>query len=79
MPILDSAKKALRRDRRKKQYNNETRNKYRSALREARENPTKKNVQKAFSELDIAAKKNVIHKNKADRLKSRLTKLANKK
>ncbi|HLC43581.1 MAG TPA: 30S ribosomal protein S20, partial [Patescibacteria group bacterium] len=35
-------------------------------------------LSKAYRELDLAAKKNVIHKNKASRLKSRLTKLVAK-
>ena len=35
---------------------------------------TKKKIDLAYRELDIAAKKNVIHKNRASRLKSRLAK-----
>lgn len=41
----------------------------------SRKKPTKKNLGSVFSELDRAAKKHVIHKNKAARLKSRLSKL----
>jgi len=74
MPITSSAKKALRRDKRRALVNKKIRKKYRNALKKARENPTKKNLKNAYSALDRAAKKGVIHKNKASRLKSRLTK-----
>lgn len=36
-------------------------------------------VKKAYSAIDKAAKKNIIHKNKASRLKSKVSKLAHKK
>ncbi|MBI3955662.1 30S ribosomal protein S20, partial [Candidatus Gottesmanbacteria bacterium] len=41
--------------------------------------PTAKALASAFTQLDKAAKTNVIHKNKASRLKSRLSKLLQKK
>lgn len=40
-----------------------------------RKNPTAKALQKVYSQLDRAVKKKLIHKNKASRLKSRLSKL----
>ncbi|MCX6812481.1 MAG: 30S ribosomal protein S20 [Candidatus Berkelbacteria bacterium] len=80
MPLTSSAKKALRVDRAKKEINDLTRNKIKSALKAARlaivsgDTDATKKIDLAYRELDLAAKKNVIHKNKASRLKSRLTK-----
>lgn len=47
----------------------------RAAVRAARKKPTKSLLSKASSVLDKAASKEVIHKNKAARLKSRLAAL----
>lgn len=44
-------------------------------VKKMRQNPTKKIFQEASQALDQAAKKGVIHRNKASRLKSRLSKL----
>jgi|GEM_PF-221384 len=79
MPVIKGSKKALRRDRRRTIINKKVREAYKEAVRLARQKPTPENLQKAYSELDRAAKKNVIHKNKAARLKSRLAKLLVKK
>jgi small subunit ribosomal protein S20 len=72
MPVTKSAKKALRRDRRRAVINQKTRQAYKEAVRMMRRQPSAENLVKAYSELDKAAKKKVIHKNKAARLKSRL-------
>jgi len=80
VPLTKSAKKALRVDRTKKAINDITRNKVKSALKAARlavaagNADVKAKIDAAFRELDIAAKKNIIHKNRASRLKSRLSK-----
>jgi small subunit ribosomal protein S20 len=80
MPIIKSAKKALRVSIRKHEINDATRAKIKSAVKGVKVG-TKSNdknidelLSKAYRELDIASKKNVIHKNKASRLKSRLAK-----
>jgi len=78
MPVTKSAKKALRVDRRRTVVNRKIREKLRVALKEARQDLSKTNIEKAQSVLDRAAKKNVIHKNKASRLKSRLVAAAKK-
>lgn len=78
MPITKSAKKALRVSQRKAVINRRIREKVRLALKTAREDLSKKQIEKAYSVLDRAAKKNVIHKNKAARLKSRLMAKAKK-
>jgi len=74
MPVTTSAKKALRRDRRRKTVNLRIKKKMKTALRRAKEEPTKKSFSLAYSAIDRAVKKKVIHKNKAVRLKSRLSK-----
>lgn len=54
-----------------------------TAMKDVRKSAGSKGVadvlKKAYSAIDKAAKKNVIHKNKANRLKSRISKLASKK
>jgi small subunit ribosomal protein S20 len=74
MPIIKSAKKKLRVDKRRTKVNRVYRNKLKSALKETREKKTKKSLQGAYRVVDRAAKKKVIHKNKAARIKSRLVK-----
>lgn len=75
MPTTRSAKKALRRDRRRTIINLGVKKRVREAIKTARKSPTAKNLSLAFSALDQAVKKEVIHQGKADRLKSRLAKL----
>ena len=79
MPILKSSKKALRRSITKAKSNLVIRELYKETLKKARKNPTEANLKKAYSLLDKAAKTNLIKKNKANRLKSRLTVHLNKK
>ena len=86
MPIIKSAKKALRQSKRK----NERNNTYRKQIREIKKD-LEKNIKEAKTEIvngllvkfykiaDKAAKENIIHKNKAARLKSRLAKKASPK
>lgn len=76
MPVTKSAAKKVRVDQNRRVVNLRVKRRYKKALKRARENPTKENIRKAYSELDTAAKKKVIHKNKAARLKSRLARLA---
>ena len=78
MPIIKSAKKKLKQDERRTAVNKKYREKMRVALKEARLKKTKKAVQLAYQALDRAAKRKVIHKSKAARLKSRLVKLVKK-
>ena len=78
MPITSSAKKALRQSLKKAAINKPVRTKARSVLKQARQNPVAEKISQAFSALDKAAKSNIFHKNKVNRLKSRLVKLAAK-
>lgn len=75
MPIIKSASKKLRSDRIKEKKNNILRNLLNKAVKTAKKNPTQANVSKAAKVLDKLAKKNLIHKNKAARIKSSLSKL----
>lgn len=77
MPVTKSAKKAMHRDRQRKKFNLLTEKAYKLALKEVRKKPTLATLAKVSQRLDRAAKKQVIHKNKAARLKSRLAKLIN--
>ncbi|MBL7159798.1 30S ribosomal protein S20 [Candidatus Microgenomates bacterium] len=79
MPIIKSAKKKMRQDEKRRLKNLRTKKTYKEAVKEVREKPVVKKLQKAYSALDTAAKKRIIKKGKASRLKSRLSKLIEKK
>ena len=79
MPVTKSAQKALKKDRRRMVVNQLIRRQFKAALKKARLDPNLKNLSQAAKILDRAAKKRVIHPNKAARLKSRLAKLSQKK
>ena len=74
MPITSSAIKTLRRDRRRLKTNQTIKRRIKAALKKVVNQPNVKNLSNAFTILDRAAKKKLIHKNKAARLKSRLSK-----
>jgi len=75
MPVLKHAKKKMRQDKKRTQQNKRVRTVYKTMLKKAREEKTLKAISAAFSSLDKAAKQNIIHKNKASRLKANLAKL----
>jgi small subunit ribosomal protein S20 len=74
MPVTQSAKKALRRDKRRTAVNKRVKARVKARVDSVLKKATKKNLAQAYSVIDRAAKKKVIHKNKAARLKSRLAK-----
>lgn len=74
MPITASAKKKLLQDKKRNSANEKVKNQVKKAIHNVRINPKAKNVQTAYSLVDIAAKKRIIHKNKAARLKSKIAK-----
>ena len=78
MPITKSAIKTLRQEHRKTLVNQAIKRRVKAALRKALAKPSKNNLSGAFSILDRATKKHFLHKNKASRLKSRITKLGKK-
>jgi small subunit ribosomal protein S20 len=79
MPVTKTAKRALRSSKRKETVNKIIKTKLEVAIRLAKKDKTKKNIIQAISMADKAAKKKVIHKNKAARIKSALEKLVSKK
>ena len=74
MPINKSAKKKVKVDKRRTAVNKVYRKKVKQALKEIGIKKSKKTLPNVYRALDRAAKKKVIHKNKAARLKSRLVK-----
>lgn len=79
MPNTKSAIKAARQSLRRREVNLVALEKIRKAAKQARKLKTSEALAEAFSALDKAAKKHIIHKNKASRLKARLNKLVSKK
>jgi small subunit ribosomal protein S20 len=86
MPITSSAKKALRQSKTRRERNIKQKDAYKGAVKTYRKFVSGKQWEDAtaklsavFKAVDKAAKTNVITKNKAGRLKSRLSKLIPKK
>ena len=85
MPITSSAKKALRQNKTRRARNIKRKVAYKDAVKTFKKFGAAKNVDDAkaklsevYKTLDKAAKAKTIEKNKANRLKSRLTKLIGK-
>lgn len=76
MPIHKSAKKKMRHDEKITLQNRQKESKLRQALKNARKTSSAENLQTVASVLDRAVKINLIHRNKAARLKSRIFKKA---
>jgi small subunit ribosomal protein S20 len=76
MPVIKSAKKKLRKDRKREIVNKNLKNLFKKSIKLAEKNPSEANIKKAVKIIDKTAKKNIIHKNKAARIKSRLAKLS---
>ncbi|OGH19064.1 MAG: hypothetical protein A3F31_01160 [Candidatus Levybacteria bacterium RIFCSPHIGHO2_12_FULL_38_12] len=75
MPVIKSAKKKLRKDRKREKENNKFENILKTLIKKAKKIKTEKAIIQAVRTADKAAKKRIIHKNKASRLKSQLYKL----
>lgn len=78
MPILKNAIKALKSQKKKNIFNNLVRAKMRGELKKFATKPTGDDLSQVYSIVDKAAKKKIIHKNKAARIKSKMQKLASK-
>ncbi len=78
MPVIKSAKKKLRKDKKRTLQNYKTRDLLKNVIKQAKKQPSEKNLKVASVALDKAAKNHLIHKNKASRLKSSLAKQVNK-
>lgn len=79
MPIIKSAIKKARQDERSRKHNRAIRDEYKIASKKVRKLAESGDIKKAtealkeaYSKIDKAAKRNVIHKNNASRRKSRL-------
>ena len=79
MPVTKTAKRALRSSKKKAEVNKSILKKMEIAIRLAKKTLKETDITKAISLVDKAAKKKVIHKNKASRAKSTLSKLIQSK
>ncbi|MBI3385347.1 30S ribosomal protein S20 [Candidatus Gottesmanbacteria bacterium] len=75
MPVIHSAKKKMRQDRLRTKVNKEKKEILKKTLKLVRQKPTPENISKTQSVIDKMAKRHLIHKNKAARLKSQVAKL----
>jgi len=75
MPVIKSAKKKLRQDKKRTVANEVFEDAMKKAVKAAKKAPSEKTVSAAFKAIDKAVKKFIIHKNKAARVKSSLSKL----
>jgi len=77
MPIIQSAKKKLRKDIKRTKRNSKYKDLIKKAIKAVQQKKGDKIlIKKAYSIIDKATKEKIIHKNKAARLKSRISKLA---
>jgi small subunit ribosomal protein S20 len=72
MPNLASTKKRLRQSLKRTERNKSIRTKMKTALKKALADPNPNNVKMAIKAVDKAAKRHVIHANKAARLKAKV-------
>lgn len=78
MPIIKSAKKALRQNRKRAAANLKKKLILKKEIKLAREKKDPKILPRVYSLIDKAVKRRIIHKNKAARIKSQIAKLAAK-
>jgi small subunit ribosomal protein S20 len=78
MPQHESAKKRVRQNERKRERNQRKRSMMKTAIKKVRTAPDKETAEKELrttsSILDRMARQNIIHKNKAANIKSKLSK-----
>jgi len=81
MPIIKSAKKALRQNIRRRKINAKKKTELKSVIKqfkklviEGKKEEAQKYLSQVYKKLDKSAKINLIKKNKASRIKSRLSK-----
>lgn len=75
MPVIKSAKKKLRVDRKRESANKKAQALINLAIKKAKRKPTPESIRDAFRIIDKGVKKDIFHKNKAARVKSGLSKL----
>lgn len=74
MPLLKHAKKKLRQDKKRTVQNKKLKEVFKKLVKAARVENTPESLSAAFSSVDKAVKANLMHKNKAARIKSSLAK-----
>ena len=74
MPLLKQAKKKMRHDKKRTEANSKKKIALKKLIKVMRKTPTAKNLTQVYSSLDKAVKTHLIHKNRANRLKSRYAK-----
>ena len=79
MPVIKSAKKKLRKDRKRTAHNLGMKNALKAFIKTAKLSKKEADIIKAVQAIDKAAKNRIIHNNKANRLKSLLSKLTSGK
>ena len=79
MPITSGAIRKVRADQKKAAVNLKIKRSLREAVSVMRKKPSEKQLRSVYLMADRAAKKKVIHSNKAARIKSRLSRLVVKK
>ncbi len=75
MPVIKSAKKKLRADKKRTAQNKGVKILVKELVKKAKASKSEKAIKEAVVAIDKAAKKNIFHKNKAARFKSTLAKL----
>jgi small subunit ribosomal protein S20 len=75
MPIIKSAQKKMRQDKKRTERNLKVKNSIKSLVKNMRRTPSATALQEVSSILDKAVKIKLIHANKSARLKSRLSHL----
>ena len=76
MPVIKSAKKKLRKDKKRTLKNRQTEENVKKLIKAAKKQKSVKAIQSAIQATDKAAKIHIFHKNKAARIKSTLSQLA---
>lgn len=79
MPVIRSAKKKLRQDKKRTERNKYLKDLAKENLKKARRKPSEKTIKEAIKAIDKLGAKNILHKNKVARVKSSLSKLLGKK
>lgn len=75
MPVIKSAAKKLRKDKKREKANTAFSNVFSKLAKNLRKKASQKNIIEIIRVTDKLVKKNIFHKNKAARIKSRYSKI----
>ena len=78
MPIIQSSKKALRQNLKRRVVNKQKKSAIKTAFKIAKKTKSKKDISAFYSIVDKAVKTHIFHRNKASRIKSQVAKLVSK-